>query len=597
MSNENLLFDEKMLEESNNPFMFQPTLVDLLNARADELKDKPLYTYLPKPPSLESQTLSFMDLKLKAENLATLLLKTHKPGERALLVYDCNLDYIVGFFACLYAGIIAVPVYPPTSPQHLTRLMAVINDSEPSLSLTTKALRGLCPTSVDCIVNEDAEQLMNEKFQGPTIAGDQIAFLQYTSGSTGNPKGVMLTHENLMANLRMIVRGFDLRKDDIPLSWLPLYHDMGLIGAILSPLAMGIRTYLVSPMTIVRPLKWLKLISDLKITGTGAPNFAYELSCERVTDEEARSLDLSSLRVLFNGAEPVRTSTLSRFAEKFAVSGLNPKVLTPCYGMAEATLLVSIVKPGVGYSSQVFGPEKKRIVSCGKVTPGIFVRIIDENDKIVNPGEIGEILIAGPSVTSGYWKQQAQFVDGYLRTGDLGCLDSDGNLFITGRKKEIIIIRGKNYYPHDVEDMAKKSNAIINFSVASAFSVDINDEEKLVLAVEIPTGTKEEIALQIRTDIARKIQDELSLPIHEVVLLRQGQIPRTSSGKIRRIQCKDLYASKGWGFYSDNWQNTKIYAKTRKKVKKTSLLVNFHVNNLMLKNNKIVKVLTGKNSK
>ena len=571
------------------PYLFQPTLVDLVDARAMELGQKALYIYLPNPSVTTGETLSFADLQFKAQALAALILKTHKPGERALLVYDCNLDYIIGFFACLYAGVIAVPVYPPTSPQHLARLMAIIKDSSPSLTLTTKGLRGLCPTEVDCLINEDSVALQGQLFNGPLVNEDDIAFLQYTSGSTGNPKGVVLTHKNLMCNLRMIIDGFKLRQTDVQLSWLPLYHDMGLIGGILNPLANGTTTYLISPMTVVRPLKWLKLLSDLKITGAGAPNFAYDLCCDRISDEDIKTLDLSSLRIMFSGAEVIRQATLDRFASKFAPAKFNPKALTPCYGMAEATLLVTISNPGEGYI------EQNKHVSCGRAAKGIELKIINENDQVLAPGMDGEIIIAGNNVTKGYWnKESDEFyvtINGirFFRTGDLGYVDDHGQLFVTGRKKELLIIRGKKYHPHDIEDAAKKAHSSVNFMVAAAFAVEIANEEKLVFAVEIPTTTKEVVSLEIKKNISAVIQEMFGLNAHEVLLLRQGQIPRTSSGKIRRLACRDNYLKVAWQLYSDDWKNTRLYSKTRKNVKRNSLVVQFHLNNLKRNVSQIIR--------
>lgn len=575
-------------------FFSPSTVVGLLDSRAEIFGQKPLYIFLAKPPSLEAQTLSFLDLQARARALAILIMEKSKPGDRVLLVYECNLEYIIGLFACMYAGVIAVPVYPPTAPQHVSRLMAIIQDSAPTLTLTTRELRGLCPTTVDCIVNQDSLAYLDIPFSGPKIKGSDIAFLQYTSGSTGNPKGVVLTHKNLIANLKMILDGFQIIPDELMLSWLPFYHDMGLIGGLLSPLMNGSTTYLVSPMTIVRPYKWLKLISDLKITGTGAPNFAYDLSCERVTDEELKTLDLSSLRFLFSGAEPIRPATMERFAKKFKVCNLNPKVFVPCYGMAEATLMVTSVHPGLGISVTRFQTgkdESKDIVSCGKVVEGINLIIINENDKLQKNYTIGEILIAGDNVTSGYWnnvkeKSEIFLKKGefeYFRTGDLGYLDDNGNLFVTGRKKELIIIRGKNYYPHDIEDAAKRSHPQIEFAVSAAFAVDVDNDEKVVLALELPTGVTQDVADQIKAKVINRVQDELSLNLHEIILLRQGQIPRTSSGKIRRVLCKDIMLQKKWKVYEDNWKNNKTYTDKRKKVKQKLLIVGFALNNLKWK--------------
>jgi len=570
------------------PDLYQTTLVQMLDNRAHTLGHKTAFHYLPQPPLVEGPTLSFIELQNKAMRLACVLQKQIAPGDRVLLVYDCNLEYIVGFFACLYARAVAVPVYPPTSPQHLDRLQAIIKDCEPALCLTVRGLKAICPAETPILTNEEAlPELPHSPLPLPRPLTDDLAFLQYTSGSTGEPKGVMLSHRNLMANLRMIVDGFQLRADDIHLSWLPLYHDMGLIGGILGSLAIGITSYLIPPMTVVRPFRWLKLVSDLKVTCLGAPNFAFDLCTERISEAEVSVLDLSHIRIFFSGAEPVRPLTLRKFSEKFASAGLQKNVITPCYGLAEATLMLTSATPNQNLVLNGSPASTSPSISCGKAVPGVLLRIVDEAGQILGSGVTGEICASGENITQGYWnradfnQQSLLFKIGgqkFMRTGDMGYLDHEGHLFITGRKKEMLILRGRNYYPQDLEACAKKAHPLIEFAVLAAFAVEHNDQEQLALMVEIPTGAPAEQVDEVKSKIIESLQRDLALTPFQIVFLERGQIPRTSSGKVRRLKCRDLFESGLLTEFQDNWRNTKVFFRLNRRFRQAALLATYQLN-------------------
>lgn len=566
------------------PHSFQ-TLTSLLDHQAREIPNKLAFAYLPKPPSLDGQTLTYLELQARATELAASILERVSPGERVVLVYDCNLEYIVGFFACLYAGVIAVPVYPPTSPQHVGRLQSILSDCSPQLALTTQGLRPLCPASLPVVTNEEAQSSRASLRSLPSVWPDQIAFLQYTSGSTGQPKGVMLTHGNVTSNLTMIRQSFGLRSEDVQISWLPLYHDMGLIGGVLSAMAAGVSTYLLSPMTIVRPTKWLELVPKVRATIIGGPNFCIDLSCERVSDADLDRLDLSSVRMFFTGAEPIRLRTLERFSERFRTRGFDAKAFTPCYGLAEATVMISAVRAGDGVHLEKLPGSQQSHISNGRPAPGLTLKILGENGRVLPAGEVGEIVASGPNIGLGYWGRaeltQETFgltIDGktYLRTGDRGFVDGENRLYVTGRIKEMMIVRGRNYYPTDVEDVAKKALKEMGQTILAAFSIEHEDEEKAYLAVEVQVGTSQEQIGPAQARIIELVQSECGLGLSQVLFLRPGSIPRTSSGKIRRTACRGFIdGSRRSRTFRDDWRNTELYKKWRRRVKKASLAANY----------------------
>jgi len=555
------------------------TLVQLLQRRASDDTCRASYSFLPDG-STEPLTLTFRELDTAARAVATRLQTMNMNGERALLLYAPGLDFVVGFFGCLYAGVIAVPVYPPNPAQPvrtLKRLQAIISDAGARVAMTTSAilkkveklaanapeLQLLHWLASDTIVNENDK---GGEWCDPELTSQNIAFLQYTSGSTGAPKGVMITHQNLLHNAEMVYQAFSHNPGDSYVSWLPTFHDMGLMAGVLQPLYGGFSVVLMSPVSFLQnPFRWLQTISDYKATTSGGPNFAYDLCLRKISAEQRATLDLSSWSIAFNGAEPVRRETLERFAKTFASCGFRKEALYPCYGLAEATLIVSggskIVGPitknvdtsalenhRVVEASQA-GVAARSLVSCGNA-------LIDEEIAIVHPTtltrclshEVGEIWVRSSSVGQGYWNREAESTQTFrayvadtnegpfLRTGDLGFLQ-DGELFVTGRHKDLIIIRGHNHYPQDIELTAERSHPALRAGCGAAFTVEIDGEERLVLAQEIDLSRKPDPE-DVFAGIRQSVSENHELQVYTIALLKPGSIPKTSSGKIQRRACR-----------------------------------------------------------
>ncbi|HHP8097419.1 TPA: fatty acyl-AMP ligase, partial [Acinetobacter baumannii] len=452
------------------------------------------------------QSLTYSDLNERVQHQAQILMNIVDSGDRAVLLFEPGLDFIVSFFACLKAKIIAVPVSLPFNRNGFSNILNIMNDCEPKIVLTTKKILELAGLITLKAQNEnlilhavDAElqrDLVEKDF--PLITEKDICFLQYTSGSTGWPKGVIVTHKNIMANEVMIAEAFGTQPEDVGLTWLPVYHDMGLIGSVLQTVYVGLTCYVMSPLDFIRkPVKWLQFISEKGVTISGGPNFAYELCLHRITDEQAAALDLSRVRVLFNGAEPIKAHVMQRFMEKFNTqSKLRLDTFLPCYGLAEVTLLVSGVTGPLNAISldrdqlnahlvQTSQDQTAvQVVSCGKISKHIDCRIVNPHTrKEVAAHEVGEIWLAGESVTAGYWQKpevnqetfEATILDEagqpsqvhYLRTGDMGFI-KNGDLYITGRLKDVIIIRGKNYYPQDIECSVEMAHPAIRKGCVAA---------------------------------------------------------------------------------------------------------------------------------
>jgi acyl-CoA synthetase (AMP-forming)/AMP-acid ligase II len=439
------------------------TFVSLLDARASATPDAPAFTFLPDGEA-EGPRWTYADLAARAGAVATALRESTSPGDRALLVYPPGLDFLAAFFGCLCADVVAVPAYPPEPARlarTLPRLRAIVADAHPSAVLTT----GLVRAAADLVAAQAPELavppwLATDELAPIAPAGaraavapDDVAFLQYTSGSTGTPRGVMVSHRNLLENIRLIVRGYGLREDDeVFVGWLPVYHDMGLIANLLTSVRLGVPCVLMSPADFLRrPMRWLRAIDRYRGTTSGGPNFAYDLCVRRSTPEERASLDLSSWRVAFNGAEPVRASTLRRFADAFAPARFHADAFSPSYGLAETTLYVSggtkqgpprelaldadALARGRARLAAPADPRPRAVVSCGLVIDPGRVAIVDTERRVeVEPGAVGEIWVRGPSVARGYWGLEAEteatfgafLVDErgpFLRTGDLGFLN------------------------------------------------------------------------------------------------------------------------------------------------------------------------------
>ena len=496
-------------------------------------------------------------------------------GERALLLYPPGIDYLPAFFGCLYAGVVAVPAYPPRNERNTPRILAILKDAQTAVILTTTAilaqLKSLLADKFDIdnilwLTTDNLTPSIEEAWQEPFINTDTLAFLQYTSGSTSTPKGVMLTHGNLLHNAEVTRQYMEHSSSSKFVSWLPVYHDMGLIGGVLQPLYSGFPCIMMPPAAFLqRPYRWLQAISRYRGTTSGAPNFAYELCIEKITPEQRSTLDLSSWSVAFNGAEPIRHETLEKFAATFAECGFRPEAFYPCYGMAEATLMVSgSVKSALvsNLSLQKCALERNHVidvvanednsttlVGCGQVVPQQQIVIANlETLTCCDPDEVGEIWVSGPSIGQGYWKrpeETEQIFHAYLqdtkegpflRTGDLGFLHND-ELFITGRAKDLIIIRGRNFYPQDIELTAERSHPSLRIGSSAAFAVEVDNEERLVVVQELEFRAKPNLE-EVTTAIRQAVAQEHEIQVYAVVLIKAGTIPKTSSGKIQRRACK-----------------------------------------------------------
>jgi amino acid adenylation domain-containing protein len=504
--------------------------------------------------------------------LAAVLQDRFAPGDRALLLLDNDEHYVIGFFACLYAGLIAVPVFPPEAvhERHLARLLSIASDAEARCILTTVELMPLiCNAAVDqfsfaTVVAVDAVRSSDASaWREHMPKSDDIAFLQYTSGSTSTPKGVMVSHGNLMVNSKTFEQSLSISAEDTFVNWLPLYHDLGLIGGLLQPIHRGIPVVLMTPKFFIeRPVRWLEAISRHRATVSGAPNFAFQLCVERVRDAQLQGLDLSSWRVAFCGAEPVRLSTMSAFSERFAPVGFSAGALYPCYGLAEATLLITGGGRGDGVRAHRFSPEMLAqgraevaeqgtpVVSCGIPISDHTVRIVEPETFVqLADGNVGEIWIGGQSLTQGYWRRSQEtaltFVHHdkgrWLRTGDLGFIH-DGEVYIAGRHKDLIIIRGQNVYPQDLEQVVEEEVEAARKGRVAAFAVETETGEGIGIAVEISRGMQKLIPVEA---LVRALSEAVSGSCHEplsvVVLLNPGALPKTSSGKLKRGACRQ-----GW---------------------------------------------------
>ena len=557
------------------------SLVELLRRRAEQEPDKGLFAFLPNGEDGGAITLTCAELDRRARALAARLQGLGLTGQRALLLYPPGLGFVEAFCGCLYAGVVAVPAYPPRVNRPMTRLQSIVCDAHPSVVLTcalqskdalrwesgVPELRGVHKLITDG-EGEDLDELAG-RWSDPGARPDTLAFLQYTSGSTATPKGVMITHGNLLENSSRIQVYFGATPMSCGVFWLPLFHDMGLIGGVIQTIYCGGSSTLFSPVHFLhRPIRWLQAISRTRATISGAPNFAYELCVERTTPEERAGLDLSCWRVAFNGAETVRPETLDRFARAFAPAGFRREAFLPCYGLAEATLLVSGGPSGsppvvltvdaealgrgeVAESSQT--GQSKYLASSGEVAGGHRVVIVDPSTRIPCAADrIGEIWVSGPSVAESYWGRTAETqetlraslsrggVGSFLRTGDLGFL-KNGMLFITGRLKDLIILRGRNVYPQDVEWTAERCHPALSAGGAAAFAIDVNGEERLAIVQEIKRHSDGVETEEVFAAIRQAITDQFDIEVHAIRLIRTLSLPRTSSGKVQRHLCRESF--------------------------------------------------------
>jgi len=550
-------------------------LNELLRIRAQEHGPRVAFRYLADGESEES-SLTYADLELRARSIAAVLESHATVGDRALLFYTGGLEFITAFWGCVYAGVVAVPVFPARLHRQLPRLLAIAADSEAKLILTTAKihrqsedlfkrapeLKKLTWLATDDLPNA-SEELRNT---GANL--ETLAFLQYTSGSTAAPRGVMVTHGNLLHNLSCLREVFQFSEESIGVTWLPHFHDMGLIGGLLQPVYAGGEMIVMPPSTFLqRPIRWLAAVTRYKANTLVAPNFAYDLCVEKISAEQRGPLDLSSVKVALCGAEPVRPDSLAQFSNAFGPCGFRRESFRPAYGLAEATLIVSGHSDGCApFTPAVQAEELRRnriisaetgaagsrtLVGCGGIAPGLDVKIVDpETRAICAKDRVGEIWVSGPSVAHGYWHRDAETVETfgahlatgegpYLRTGDLGFLDQ-GQLFVAGRLKDLIIIRGSNHYPQDLEHTAERSHRALRPACGAAFSIDVEGAERLVVVQEVndrASASNEDIVASIRRALAE------SHEVHPdaVVLIEPRTISRTSSGKIQRYACREAF--------------------------------------------------------
>jgi acyl-CoA synthetase (AMP-forming)/AMP-acid ligase II len=551
------------------------TLIELLIYRAQSQPNQVSYTFLDDG-EVEAQRLTYQALDQQARAIAAWLQNIGAAGTRALLIYPPGLEFIAAFFGCLYAGVAAVPVYPPRRNQNLSRLQAITADAQATVALSTAPMISTIKaqfveeavwTKLQWLATDNVAQDLAAAWQRPKINCDTLALLQYTSGSTGMPKGVMVSHRNLLHNSALIQQSFADTANSCGVSWLPPYHDMGLIGGVVQPLYVGAPLYLMSPVAFLqKPFRWLQAISHFKATTSGGPNFAYDLCVRKITPEQRERLDLSCWEIAFTGAEPIRAETLDQFTTVFAGCGFNRKALHPCYGMAETTLMVSgSVKAALPTICQLDGAalEQNRIVpahnqansrtlvGCGRTWLDQKVLIVNpESCTVCAPDQIGEIWVSGRSVAQGYWNQpeqsqttfQAYLADTgegpFLRTGDLGFL-REGELFITGRLKDMMIIRGQNHYPQDIELTLEKSQPALRPGCGAAFTVSVKGEERLVIVHEVERNYLRKLNVnEVVDSIRQAVAAEHGLQVYAAVLLKTGSIPKTSSGKIQRHACR-----------------------------------------------------------
>ncbi len=557
-------------------------LSEVLRWRAVHDRERLAYRFLVDGESSE-KTLTYGDLDGRARAIAALLGTLASIGDRAILIYPPGLEFVAAFFGCLRAGVAPIPIQAPHFSRigpALVRLDGILKDARPAVAMTTSEFLASLEASGQARLGEGATRwaVTDGGHDAPTAEEsleadrhpEDVAFLQYTSGSTRTPRGVVVTHGNLMHNLREISECFLGMTNRGCVSWLPPFHDMGLIGGILAPLYMGAPVTLMSPAAFIqRPRRWLEAISRFKATGSPAPNFAYDYCVQKVRPAQLSGIDLSNWRVAFNGAEPVRARTLEEFAVHFRPCGFRPDAWRPCYGLAESTLLVSasprpslplilsvskssLERGEVKTQAETEGDER-RFVGCGQ--PRTTVRIVDPDALRPCPsGRVGEIWVSGPSVAREYWNRPAETGETfraflrdsgegpYLRTGDLGFLDGD-QLFVTGRLKDIIIIDGANHYPQDIEHTVGRCHEALEPTGCAAFSVEVAGREELVVVAALRAASSlaaEEIARAVRSAVS----EAHHLRVHDLLFVKRGGIPVTSSGKIQRAACRSGYLSR-----------------------------------------------------
>lgn len=565
------------VSESPKDEMGYRSVVDLFISRAEELQDKTAFTHLIRGELDDQHAISYFELVKKAKAIAAHLQKLNLEGERILILLPSGINFICSFAGALFAKAIAVPAFPPQKTRGAERIEAIFKDAQASYAFADNDLLekirsnkkledNFIANSVHWINVDEISVDLADQWTEPEIGQQDLAFLQYTSGSTGNPKGVMVSHGNILHNCKTIRLSFGLNENMSTVSWLPMFHDMGLIGCILTPVNMKGHTAFMAPVDFLdKPIRWLQAITRFKSDFSTAPNFAYELLTDKVTEEELQTLDLSTWVGAGNGSEPVIPETLRRFSKHFAPCGFQHKNHYPCYGMAETTLMIAGIDPQT--EAKVLNLDEQELkrnnikidktatssvskISCGYNRQGVLKIVDPETFQALPENQVGEIWYQSDSVALGYWNKpeltketfQAT-IEGsneghFLRTGDLGFIH-DGELYITGRVKDLVIIRGRNHYPQDIEKTVQESHPALSVNGGAAFSVDIEGAERLVIVQEVErTALKTLEPEAIFESIRATVAEEHEVAIHAITLLSPGRLPRTTSGKIQRNAAK-----------------------------------------------------------
>ncbi|MEV4182302.1 fatty acyl-AMP ligase [Streptosporangium canum] len=561
---------------------------DALIARVErwarEIPDAPAYTFLDYSAGHDGvkHTLSWAKADLKARALAVRLREVTLPGDRAAILAPQGLEYVIAMLGAMYARVVAVPLFAPDLPGHADRLVRAYADADPVCVLTTApaldSVRafldgGSAPRPKQVITLDTVSDLLADEWEPEPIGLGDLAYLQYTSGSTRAPAGVEISHANFTANAEQLWEAFRATpRVSTAALWLPLFHDMGLIATIAAPMVGGNQAVFMDPVAFVmHPVRWLRMLSEYDDVFTGGPNFAYEYTAGRVTDEEKATLDLSGVSVMLNGAEPLRGSTIDRFSETFAVCGLRPEAHTPGYGLAEATVFVTVMDRDLPARVTLFDRDAltagravpytgegrvSDLVSCG-VPTGQRVAIVSESGTAKPDGEVGEIWVQGPNVARAYWRDGERsaevfgnVLDGedgtWLRTGDLGVVH-EGELYITGRIKDLIIVDGRNHYPQDVEVTVQEADQAVRRDHVAAFAVPGEETERLVVVAERSRRADGRDLAEVTANIRAAVAKNHDLRLHDFVLTEAGAVPRTSSGKIARRACVRAYLDGAFG--------------------------------------------------
>ncbi|MDJ0688974.1 MAG: fatty acyl-AMP ligase [Xenococcaceae cyanobacterium MO_188.B32] len=584
---------------------FQPsTLVELLRWRANKQPDRHGYTFLINGKT-ESAPLSYGELDRQARAIAALLQKHQAQGERALLLYPQGLEVIAAFCGCLYAGTIAIPVPPPESgrlKRTLPRLRAIVKDARAAFVLTTAGILELVANvrdefpefeSMQWIDTTQIDLALAEQWQDPKVDKDQLAYLQYTSGSTSTPKGVMLTHFNLIHHCGYLQKACGYDAESVSITWMPYFHDYGLVEGMMVPLYNGTPCYVMSPFSFIkRPLQWLQNVSKYRGTHSQAPNFAYDLCIRRIKPKQLKELDLSSWQAAGNAAEPINPKVMSEFVETFAPCGFRWEAFSPSYGLAENTLLATTSPRGtkpVLLPIKTSAIEQNKVVvadsaetdgvrivpGCGQKVCYMKIAIVDPNTMTRCPDDgVGEIWLSDPSVAQGYWKRpdvtketfcaylQDTQEGPFLRTGDLGFMH-DGELFITGRIKDLIIIRGTNHYPQDIEWSVQQLHPAFRPDYGAAFSIQDRGEERLVVVQEVERRTENLDTEKLIADIRQEIAEQHEIQVYAIILGKPGNILKTASGKIQRRACRDKFMAGTLNVLVDWCENPELTANFR----------------------------------